>query len=392
MIDALIVGAGPSGSRVAWKLADAGYSTILIEEHEKVGFPCQCAGLVTPRTLDYLGYKIPVIQEMQGARLWGPKDSFLNFKAQETKALVIDRSDLDNSIANKAVEAGVDLRTEHKYLGHQRIKGGIRATIQTKGGKIGISTKILIGSDGPASRVARDANISGKREVLAAFGADVDGYHGLDNHVDLFVGSELAPRFFGWGIPTGPTTGRIGLATVLPNRPKNFFRDYFYKGAPSKLLGNARIINRISGLIPFGTRNPSYADNILLTGDAAGMAKPTSGGGIYSGLISADAAFEIVDGALKTNNFDSEFLSSYQKLLQDRIGGELSKGAHLRKAFLSMTDSQLAEIISILGEPEVKAAIEKSGDLDYASLAAFSVLKAQPKLVKFAPLLLKPFI
>ena len=50
MIDALIVGAGPSGSRVAWKLADAGYSTILIEEHEKVGFPCQCAGLVTPRT------------------------------------------------------------------------------------------------------------------------------------------------------------------------------------------------------------------------------------------------------------------------------------------------------------------------------------------------------
>ena len=115
MIDALIVGAGPSGSRVAWKLADAGYSTILIEEHEKVGFPCQCAGLVTPRTLDYLGYKIPVIQEMQGARLWGPKDSFLNFKAQETKALVIDRSDLDNSIANKAVEAGVDLRTEHKY-------------------------------------------------------------------------------------------------------------------------------------------------------------------------------------------------------------------------------------------------------------------------------------
>ena len=57
-----------------------------------------------------------------------------------------------------------------------------------------------------------------------------------------------------------------------------------------------------------------------------------------------------------------------------------------------MTDDQLAEIISILGESKVKDVIEKTGDLDYASLSAFSVLKAQPKLVKFAPLLLKPFI
>ena len=79
-------------------------------------------------------------------------------------------------------------------------------------------------------------------------------------------------------------------------------------------------------------------------------------------------------------------------MLINRIGGELSKGSHLRKAFLSLNDDQLAEIINILGEPKVRSAIEKTGDLDYASLAAFSVLKAQPKLIKFAPLLLKPFI
>jgi hypothetical protein len=59
---------------------------------------------------------------------------------------------------------------------------------------------------------------------------------------------------------------------------------------------------------------------------------------------------------------------------------------------LSLTDDQLADIITMLDEPDVRDAIEKTGDLDYASLAAFSVLKAQPKLVKFAPLFLKPFI
>ena len=392
MLDALVIGAGPSGSRVAWNLAKEGYSTTVVEEDDILGEPCQCAGLITPRTFEYLGYKRPVLQEMNGARLWGPNDSFLDFQASETKALVIDRPDLDRSIANKAIEAGAEVKTGHRYLGHRKSKNGIIAKIQSKSGKLEIETKLLIGSDGPASRVARDAGLSTKREVLAAFGADVEGYQGKDNHVDLFVGSELAPRFFGWGIPTGPNEGRIGMATVLPNRPKNFFRDYFHKGAPSKLLGGAKIINRVSGLIPFGTRNPSYGDNVLLTGDAAGMAKPTSGGGIYSGLISADAAFEVADKAFQEGNLDSKTLSPYQDLINQRIGGELSKGSHLRKAFLSLNDEQLSEIIGILGEPKVKEAIEKTGDLDYASLAAFSVLKAQPKLIKFAPLLLKPFI
>jgi len=392
MVDALVVGAGPSGSRTAWNLAKAGYSTVIVEEDEIVGEPCQCAGLITPRTFEYLGYERPIFQEMNGARLWGPNDSFLDFQASETKALVIDRPDLDRSIANKAVDAGAEMKSGHRYLGHKKTKEGIRGTVQSKSGKIEIDAKLLIGSDGPASRVARDAGLSTKREVLAAFGADVEGYRGRDNHVDLFVGSELAPRFFGWGIPTGPNEGRIGMATVLPNRPKNFFRDYFHKGAPSKLLGGAKIINRVSGLIPFGTRNPSYADNVILTGDAAGMAKPTSGGGIYSGLISADAAFEVADKGFQKENLDSKTLSPYQNLISQRIGGELSKGHHLRKAFLSLNDEQLTEIISILGEPKVKEAIEKTGDLDYASLAAFSVLKAQPKLIKFAPLLLKPFI
>ena len=109
-------------------------------------------------------------------------------------------------------------------------------------------------------------------------------------------------------------------------------------------------------------------------------------------IISADAAFEVASKALNSGDLSSVNLSEYQTLIVNRIGGELTKGSYLRKAFLSLNDDQLAEIISILDEPKVKKAIEKTGDLDYASLAAFSVLKTQPKLIKFAPHLLKPFI
>ena len=392
MLDVLVVGAGPSGSRIAWNFAKGGYKVVLIDRAEVIGEPCQCAGLITPRTFEYLGYERPILKEMDGARLWGPEDSFLDFQASETKALVIDRPDLDRSIANKASDAGAEVLHGHTYLGHEKVEEGIKAKIRNKDKKFHIKAKLLVGADGPLSRVAKNAGIRGKREILSAFGADVKGYRGKDTHVDLFVGSELAPRFFGWGIPTGPNEGRIGVATTLPHKPMPFFRDYFLKGAPSKLLGGAKIINLISGLIPFGIANPSYTDNVILTGDAAGMAKPTSGGGIYSGLISADAAFEVASKALDSGDLSSANLCQYQELISNRIGGELTKGSYLRKAFLSLNDNQLAEIISILGEPKVKKAIEKTGDLDYASLAAFSVLKTQPKLIKFAPHLLKPFI
>ena len=392
MIDALVVGAGPSGCRTAWKLAEAGYSVAIAEEHERVGDPCQCAGLVTPRTFDYLGYRLPVIQEMRGARVWGPHDSYLEFEAPETKALVIDRPGLDRSIAERAEKAGAEIWTSTRYTRGWRENGGMVAELQGLDGPRQVRARLLIGADGPASRVARAAGLHNKREVMAAFGGDISGYAARDGYVDLFVGSELAPRFFGWAIPTGPDTGRRGGATTLPHRPRKFFRNYFREGAPSKVLNGAKLTARVSGLIPFGLREPAFADHVLLTGDAAGLAKPTSGGGIYTGLVSADAAAETAIAALEAGDLSAGRLASYQQKLRDRIAGELQLGARLRRAFLALDDVQLAEIIGMLGDPAVLAAIQRAGDLDYASRAAFAVLKAQPKLVKFAPLLLKPFV
>lgn len=390
--DALVIGAGPSGSRVAWRLAEANLKVALVEEDSIVGEPCQCAGLVTPRTIDYLGYDIPILGEMNGARLWGPQNSFLEFQANETKALVINRPDLDRSIADKAVSAGAVLMTNTQYLGFSRIDSHLKVTLQSENKTIELETELIIGSDGPASRVARDAELQTSREVLAAFGGDVEGLTTKENHVELFVGSEVAPRFFAWIIPTGESTGRLGLATSLPSRPKKYFWDLFKKGAPSALLENAKIVNRISGLIPFGLRNPAYSDNVILTGDAAGMAKPTSGGGIYSGLVSADAAADTAILAFQKGNLSASTLKRYQFLIESDFAKELKLGSYLRRAFVELSDSQLAEIINSLNDPKIKKTIQEYGDLDYASAVAFAVLKVKPQMIKFAPLLLKPFV
>ena len=46
--DVVIIGAGPIGGYLAKKLNERGHSVILIEEHDEIGRPFQCAGLINP--------------------------------------------------------------------------------------------------------------------------------------------------------------------------------------------------------------------------------------------------------------------------------------------------------------------------------------------------------
>ena len=61
MLDVLVVGAGPSGSRTAWNFAEKGYKVTLIDRAEIIGEPCQCAGLITPRTVSYTHLTLPTM-------------------------------------------------------------------------------------------------------------------------------------------------------------------------------------------------------------------------------------------------------------------------------------------------------------------------------------------
>jgi len=50
LYDAVVAGGGSCGSRVAQHITAEGFKVLLVEEHEQVGHPNHCAGLVTRRT------------------------------------------------------------------------------------------------------------------------------------------------------------------------------------------------------------------------------------------------------------------------------------------------------------------------------------------------------
>jgi len=52
--DVAVIGGGPIGGFVAKEIAGEEFKVAIFEEHENIGTPLKCAGLVTPRVFQFL--------------------------------------------------------------------------------------------------------------------------------------------------------------------------------------------------------------------------------------------------------------------------------------------------------------------------------------------------
>ncbi len=181
-----------------------------------------------------------------------------------------------------------------------------------------MNVKLLIGADGPFSKTRELFNFPEPKEFLKGIGAEVSNVSIDPNFVEIFVGKNIAPGFFAWIIPTNKngTEARIGLCidsnALYP--PMFYFKKFLKNKNTQTFLKDAKITRNIGGVIPLGALKKTFTDNVLLVGDAAAQVKPTSGGGLYPGLLSANHCANIVACSLEKNNFSSNFLKKYHKL------------------------------------------------------------------------------
>ncbi len=87
---------------------------------------------------------------------------------------------------------------------------------------------------------------------------------------------------------------------------------------------------------------------MLVVGDAAGQVKPTSGGGIYYGLLCADIAADTLHQALQTDDLSAKNLTKYERRWKRRLGRELKIGYRTRKLFERLSDRQIDRIFDIV--------------------------------------------
>ena len=374
--DVTVVGAGPAGSAVARGLAASGFRVIILEEHQRVGEPMHCSGLVTPRTLEAAGLGDDlVLNEVKGAEVYGPRAGPLILGNHKRRALVIDRIGLDRQLAQRAVEAGAEIRLGHRLESLEPQNGGIRTVVTRNGSPGTLNTRLVVGADGWRSRVATYLNPP-KGELIWCFGGEARLPGHPEDRVRIYIGEEVAPGWFAWTIPLGRDRVRLGIGTTVgPKAPKP---RHLFNALRHRFPNHFRFLDIRSysgGFIPLYSPVPTYGSGMMLVGDAARQVKPSSGGGIYTSLVAAKAAVTTAIEALQRDDTSPEALAPYVKRWKRDLGGEFERCARLRAIYQRLQSRQLEPLLQLLSHPVLRAILNRYGDIDYPSKVASHLLK-----------------
>jgi geranylgeranyl reductase family protein len=380
--DAVVAGAGPAGSAVARDIASHGFSVLLLEEHSVIGQPLHCSGLVTPRTLALAKVGKQVVQnEIRGAIIQSPLGKQLPIGGNRVHALAIDRVLLDQAMASQAQEMGAELLLGARFLRLERDDGLVKACVERRGRCTRVLTKLLIGADGAQSNVAKQLGVHTLDRTVLGLAAEVRAKAEARDRVTVLVDKDVAPGWFAWVIPLDDGRLRIGTGTANGLKPIDSFRRLCAR-LPQYFRGDA-VLGLAGGRIPLWSPTRLYSENVLLVGDAARQVKPTTGGGVFMGLVGATHAARVAVEALQREDFSAAFLGRYQKAFMAEAGDELRRGADLQRLFAALSNAHLEWLLARLKGERLAKLINRYGDIDFPSHLLGKLLKAAPSLAAF---------
>ena len=372
MYDVIVIGGGPVGSYVAYKLAGIGHQVMVLERKRRIGETVCCTGIIGQECVSSFAIDDNVIlRSVNSAKLFSPSGNLLRLWREEPQACVLDRAAFDIAMANRAQGNGVeyllDSQVSRIEVEDDRVK--IEA-IHRKAG-LNFEARSVVIATGFGSKLAErlglgnfgDYVIGGQTEVATT---------GVDE-VEVYLGREIAPGFFGWLVPTSPRMARVGL--LSRHNPELYLRKLL-----ASLVAQGKIVSAEAKLsyggIPLKPLSRTYGERLIVVGNAAGQVKPTNGGGIYYGLLCANIAADTLHQALQRDDLSAKSLAKYEREWRRKLGRELKIGYWARKLFERLSDNQIDRIFNIIKVNGIDEALLKARDLsfDWHSQAILTLL------------------
>ena len=377
--EAVIIGAGPAGLFSAIELAKRKHDVRILEEHDKVGEPDHCAGLLSTTGLDRLGTRIPsyIIQNtVSGAKIYSPSGHSIQIERGRNEAKVIDRRKFDKWLAERAEDVGATLTTGAKVIELQN-QGNIVDSIRIRSDRTDqVRAKIYIIAEGFRCQLSKSAGlpIVKKSYRYPAYQYEVAGVDVDDKIVEMFYGQNIAPGFFAWIIPLGNGRARIGLAARNRSRPR---LDNLIQHHPiiSKRMQGAKVTRSMGGVVLIGLPiKKMVTGNVLAVGDTAGMVKATTGGGVIVGGLTSRLAGKMASDALSTEDLVAT-LGKYDRQCKVLVSRELRAMYLAQLALSSLSDKGLDSFIKDAGDSGVLDIVKDTGDMDFQGKVIRGLLK-----------------
>lgn len=353
--DVLIIGAGPAGSSAAKHAALNGAEVLMIDKKSEIGAPKRCAEGVSKEGLKTLGIEPNsrwVARELSGVRMISPNGTSVWLNDERVKlpesGYILERKVFDKHMAMDAARAGAKIMVKTIATGLRREDDSLVVSAECMDQPYEIKAKIVVGADGPESRVGRWAGLKTtlkpkNMESCAQF--EMAGVEMEDpNSIEFYFGS-VAPGGYAWIFPKGDDIANVGLGILTTSTDKTAYQHLLEFAENNPATKNAQPVELNIGGDPVGGMlKKLVTDNLMIVGDAASQVSPLTGGGIISAMKAGVFAGEVAAAAVLEGDCTEKRLKEYQDRCEEELDKVFKKELKVKDYLFSLSDEELDSI------------------------------------------------
>jgi digeranylgeranylglycerophospholipid reductase len=371
--DVAVIGGGPAGLIAARQLSARGFRVTVLEEHDVIGAPVHCTGVLG---LDaFQDFDLPrraIVGTAQAARFISPNGTTVAVDAEHVRAAVIDRAQFDRDLADSAIAMGATIRTGLRVSSLARTTSSV--AVQTTGGELAARAAVLACGASYRFNRALGLGVPGVLVHSAQLEIPFPARPSL-NEVQVHFGRRVAPGGFAWVVPfvRGTTSfARVGL--LCERDAGGAFREFSELVRRTYGLAEPWPAPRLK-VLPLAPVDRTWTDRVLAVGDAAGLVKPTTGGGIYYGLLTGHLAADVLSEALADDRLSGQRLKVYEQRWRARLGAEIRAGLAFRAVASRLGDGAVDKLIELARVDGIVPLLKQTADFNWHRTAARALLR-----------------
>jgi digeranylgeranylglycerophospholipid reductase len=378
--DVLVVGGGPAGLYAAWRLSQAGFSTLVCEEHAAIGTPVHCTGVLSAASFDE--FPIPretILNPLTTVQFVSPTGLQVRYTPPTLQAVVIDRARFDQRLATQARAAGAEMRFNTRVSSLEVTRDGVLAIA---GGTL-VRARLAVLASGASYTLQRRLGLGLPRAYLQTAQRELPA-RSLGDVVVQF-GSAVAPGGFAWAVPIQRPEGpHVRVGVMATGQTTNWYEAMVGRLASWGVQPDGAR-PRLK-FLPLRSISRTFGNRLLVVGDAAGLVKPTTGGGIHYSIVSASLACDVAETALRRDRLEARALSVYQTRWRRRLSGEFHAQWALRRLAEHMSDRQIDALFELTLSDGVMPIVQRTANFNHHRHLISALLRHAPARHIFWPL------
>jgi digeranylgeranylglycerophospholipid reductase len=371
--DVVVVGGGPAGLYAAWNLARAGCDVTLLEEHADIGEPVHCTGVLAKDAFEEFSLDTcDVLNELTTVRFHAPSGHTIEYSTRSVEAVVIDRAAFDRRLAGEAVRAGVRMVNGRAMAVNVDPDG-----VTVSAGATSVRGRACVLACGASYAMQRDLGLGMPKLLMRS--AQVELPADRLGDVEVYFGRNLAPGGFAWAVPVSRgDRACVRVGVMCHTDASRHFQRVLEQVAPRWGIPRLPVPQPRQKILPLEPIQRTYADRLLVVGDAAGLVKPTTGGGSYYSLLTASLAAETLAQALDRDDLGAERLSHYEMSWRQRLDPELRSQMLLRRIAQRLSDADIDGLFELASADGIVPLIRQTAAFNHHREFIVALLKHPP--------------